>query len=232
MKIISAIELSAEIQAQMAMMSRQLSAQSAIIKSLSGKNKQLSISYSAAISAFETVLNNAHDPITVSALNSKNFDLRDEICIIEDSNDSLSEQLHDARKTIEAQNALLDDTEKSSLHYKKNNVELHFKMLGLTDRNLKMSKKIDSLHKTLGEVLKEKADLLNERKSGKPSWSNAPEKANYRAQDADGLWCWFTHEPRPSKEYYNWANVDGMFWQFPKLTKNKNWADTLEKRPF
>lgn len=62
----------------------------------------------------------------------------------------------------------------------------------------------------------------------KPSWNDAPEWANYRAQDSDGQWKWFDIEPKEGDDYFttsgygNEASAQGFI---------KNWQQTLEQRP-
>jgi len=75
----------------------------------------------------------------------------------------------------------------------------------------------------------------------KPDWKDAPEWANWLAQDEDGEWPWFEEEPTSCED-------DGFFgglWWGP-VGKSKyevavhtpmgafhieNWRETLERRP-
>ena len=34
----------------------------------------------------------------------------------------------------------------------------------------------------------------------KPDWKDAPEWANYLAQDKNGEWTWFSHKPKPEAQ--------------------------------
>ena len=74
--------------------------------------------------------------------------------------------------------------------------------------------------------------------TAKPSWENAPEWAQWLAQDADGEWCWFRHRPLKDSGMHIWNNnvslaVKGeMQWQRSgESAPNENWRNTLEKRP-
>jgi hypothetical protein len=66
-----------------------------------------------------------------------------------------------------------------------------------------------------------------------PQWSKAPTWANWRAQDENGAWWWFSHEPN-----YRASIYFGFEWQSSYNLKfirqgkpNSNWRETLEKRP-
>jgi hypothetical protein len=72
----------------------------------------------------------------------------------------------------------------------------------------------------------------------KPNWENAPEWAQWLAQDADGQWCWFRHKPLKESEPAMWNNnlslsVKGQpQWQrASKQSSSVNWRRTLEERP-
>lgn len=68
-----------------------------------------------------------------------------------------------------------------------------------------------------------------DNKGDKPSWSEAPECANYLAQDADGTWYWYEYEPTPFQ--VNWLEDEGWFGMAKSGNPNSNWEHTLEKRP-
>lgn len=61
----------------------------------------------------------------------------------------------------------------------------------------------------------------------KPQWSNAPEWANYLAQDEDSTWWWFALEPMKASN--GWGPAMGRNKQ-AKFT-NPDWDNTLEIRP-
>ncbi len=60
----------------------------------------------------------------------------------------------------------------------------------------------------------------------KPSWNNAPDWANYLAQDDDGNWHWYESEP-------NWSEADAEWLTFGKyeLAPVKIGNGTMERRP-
>ena len=60
----------------------------------------------------------------------------------------------------------------------------------------------------------------------KPKWKDAPDWANWLAQNADGGWCWFEKEPYASLGK-NWIG-GGMS---TKVVVIDNWHDIIEKRP-
>jgi hypothetical protein len=62
---------------------------------------------------------------------------------------------------------------------------------------------------------------------GKPDWKDAPNWANYLAQDEDGSWWFFLNEPKQLQT--SWNN-DGLYSLMSNV-KNHNWRKTLESRP-
>lgn len=65
----------------------------------------------------------------------------------------------------------------------------------------------------------------------KPQWKDAPQWANYLAQDMDGTWTWFSHKPKREAQYnrWNYSQKGGRH-----LTANQeitDWKDSLEERP-
>jgi hypothetical protein len=65
--------------------------------------------------------------------------------------------------------------------------------------------------------------------NNKPKWEDAPEWANYLAQDADGRWHWYKSEPisTSDEEWYSnsqWEQADTKIF-------SQNWDKTLEARP-
>ena len=59
----------------------------------------------------------------------------------------------------------------------------------------------------------------------KPEWKDAPEWANYLAQDNDGMWYWYEFKPYTD---------NGDKWHYNKgkcqIASISTWKDTLEKR--
>lgn len=64
-----------------------------------------------------------------------------------------------------------------------------------------------------------------------PHWDDAPEWAQWLAQNDDGNWYWFEHEPGPVAFGF-W--MDSGFGQDSWARKTpcyRNWNQTLEARP-
>lgn len=63
-----------------------------------------------------------------------------------------------------------------------------------------------------------------------PSWSDAPEWAQWVAQDADGEWCWYLEKPNPLRKQWS---VSGRVDLASKgdIQPNPNWYETLQQRP-
>ena len=65
---------------------------------------------------------------------------------------------------------------------------------------------------------------------GKPSWDEAPEWAQWLAQDRDGQWFWYSHEPVTSQN--SWATQTGLRSEHAFVRDTKpSWHGTLEGRP-
>lgn len=60
----------------------------------------------------------------------------------------------------------------------------------------------------------------------KPDWKDAPEWANYLAMDYNGVWYWYTHEPRAGVKLW-WS----MGREEVAEKREVSWKDSLEKRP-
>lgn len=61
----------------------------------------------------------------------------------------------------------------------------------------------------------------------KPDWKNAPEWAEYLAQNEDGTWTFFENEPFAYD--YEWRQVHGKKqWHYVDI---ENWTESLETRP-
>ena len=61
----------------------------------------------------------------------------------------------------------------------------------------------------------------------KPDWKDAPEWANYLAQDESGDWYWY--ENKPCRDYYEWklGSDNGKVEEAGRLY----WKESLEQRP-
>jgi hypothetical protein len=75
--------------------------------------------------------------------------------------------------------------------------------------------------------------MNKQNNSAPPPWLEAPDWANYRGQQKEGDWYWFSHKPTVTNKGFtfgyrldivsrkaNWFN-----------SVNPNWKSTLEKRP-
>lgn len=62
----------------------------------------------------------------------------------------------------------------------------------------------------------------------KPDWKDAPEWANWLAQDADGEWNWFQFEPVRAFNHWQSHGIEMLAG-----TDSHNWlyTKTLERRP-
>lgn len=67
---------------------------------------------------------------------------------------------------------------------------------------------------------------MEEKMDNKPSWDDAPEWANYLAENGNSFWYW--HQNKPEKNTYDkeWLNSGRS-----QIACDKNWENTLEKRP-
>lgn len=67
----------------------------------------------------------------------------------------------------------------------------------------------------------------------KPSWDDAPEWAQWLAQDEDGPHYWFETEPHTTTDRHGryWQAERGRVQRISKENPNPNWRDTLEQRP-
>lgn len=64
----------------------------------------------------------------------------------------------------------------------------------------------------------------------KPDWKDAPDWADWLAQDKDGEWFWYDLQPNLNFSRDSWeVHMDGDC----QMAKEniENWMDTLEKRP-
>lgn len=61
-----------------------------------------------------------------------------------------------------------------------------------------------------------------------PSWDDAPEWANWLAQDKDGMWNWYESEPKLGGE--NWYTKTGVLSESALIDFDR-WKQTLEQRP-
>ena len=63
----------------------------------------------------------------------------------------------------------------------------------------------------------------------KPDWKDAPELAEYLAQDKDGRWFWYELEPYIATSD-QWREQDFSCVEFAGI-ESENWQETLQKRP-
>lgn len=77
----------------------------------------------------------------------------------------------------------------------------------------------------LKEDNKQLEQMNNKHFSGKPDWKDAPEWANWLAQDRGSGWFWYEHKPYANKEC--WLADKGR----QLLTYAECWLYTLESRP-
>lgn len=63
----------------------------------------------------------------------------------------------------------------------------------------------------------------------KPDWKDAPEWAQWLAQNGDGEWYW--HERQPVERSFVFDTIGGV-WQFASAgPRNPAFYKTLERRP-
>lgn len=60
----------------------------------------------------------------------------------------------------------------------------------------------------------------------KPDWNEAPEWANFLAQDSNGAWSWFEQEPLVG-DSGGWRCLYG---DCEEAASNPKWQSTLEQR--
>lgn len=63
----------------------------------------------------------------------------------------------------------------------------------------------------------------------KPDWKDAPEWAQYLAQDYDGAWWWYEREPAVSYTMGYFFAENGGEWE--EASYASDWDSTLEQRP-
>jgi hypothetical protein len=64
----------------------------------------------------------------------------------------------------------------------------------------------------------------------KPEWKNAPDWAQWLAQDEDGEWWWYELEPKQACTDA-WSEWEGLHRAAFVPRHNAEWKDTLEARP-
>lgn len=64
----------------------------------------------------------------------------------------------------------------------------------------------------------------------KPDWKDAPEWANYLAQDKNGEWWWYGKQPRIAQCREQWDCMNGGGREMVKADI-VDWRETLETRP-
>lgn len=67
-------------------------------------------------------------------------------------------------------------------------------------------------------------------RQNKPSWGECPDWAHYVAQDANGDWHWFSHQPR-AKLANGWNSILGKYGFSQSGKVIGDWHNTLEQRP-
>ncbi len=96
--------------------------------------------------------------------------------------------------------------------------------------NCEIGRGVVGIRKDLGKLFS-KAEWLAKRAElqNKPSWDEAPEWANWLAQDNDGEWCW--RENKLIKLSRTFHSKEGRFDYTNRGEVLGNWQDTLEERP-
>ena len=79
---------------------------------------------------------------------------------------------------------------------------------------------------TIDQWISRRAELQN-----KPSWDDAPEWANWLAQDEDGEWWFFSAKPKVQSVSFDEQCSDIIAGYAKKGETLGDWRDTLEKRP-
>lgn len=79
--------------------------------------------------------------------------------------------------------------------------------------------------------LQRRAELIN-----RPSWDDAPEWAQWLAQDEGGEWFWFEAPVKMEEEEGEWFEKEGEDGRIDRASRGTtpaghNWRDTLEPRP-
>ena len=62
-----------------------------------------------------------------------------------------------------------------------------------------------------------------------PGWDDAPDWAVAKAQDSDGMWCWYEDVPRPGESTFMWSRGAVRFAVKGEVIGD--WRDTLRLRP-
>lgn len=83
---------------------------------------------------------------------------------------------------------------------------------------------------SMKDWLQRRTELIN-----KPSWQDAPEWAEWLAQDSDGRWTWFEAEIEAVEEDDEWLEKEGHdgridFAVLGKAPNGHDWRETLEQR--
>lgn len=71
--------------------------------------------------------------------------------------------------------------------------------------------------------------IIEKLESGKPDWDDAPEWAEWLAQDADGSWWWYESQPQQGSD--EWSPMLSRFYKPHDAIKTIDWKNTMEKRP-
>ena len=62
----------------------------------------------------------------------------------------------------------------------------------------------------------------------KPEWKDAPEWAQWLAQDESGVWYWYEMKPDIFDDF--WDNRTGLYLLATPSSEGR-WQETLEQRP-
>lgn len=65
----------------------------------------------------------------------------------------------------------------------------------------------------------------------KPLWGDAPEWAEWLAQDRDGSWCWYEQPPRRYVDSWSLGGCHAKFARKGAVPEGHDWRQTLEQRP-
>jgi hypothetical protein len=77
------------------------------------------------------------------------------------------------------------------------------------------------------EALSKELEQIKEQRFT-PNWDDAPEWANWLAQDVTGQWIWFGERPTAGNvESWGWNTYQDKFFKI----QVKNWKQTLQQRP-
>ena len=74
---------------------------------------------------------------------------------------------------------------------------------------------------------------LNGLNENKPSWHDAPDWAEWLAQDSNGCWWWYDKKPEPAGSMFlDFNGGEGAQIAKGECEPNPDWLQTLERRPW